>query len=95
MMRYSVQPKDKIFVKCYEFLSFAKNMGKNIRKNIIKNLRSKYGQNPHDHTKKSTKETIKIKVIGNQIANKITKISKTSEQNNLETLANENDQRNT
>ena len=28
MMRYSVQPGDRIFVKGYGFLSFAKNMGK-------------------------------------------------------------------
>ena len=27
-MRYSVQPRDRIFVKCYGFLFFAKNMGK-------------------------------------------------------------------
>ena len=30
MMRYSVQPRDWVFVKGYELLSFAKNMGKNI-----------------------------------------------------------------
>ena len=30
MARYSVQPKYRIFVKDYGFLSFAKNMGKNI-----------------------------------------------------------------
>ena len=29
-MRYSVQPRDRIFVKGYRFLSFAKNMGENI-----------------------------------------------------------------
>ena len=28
MTRYSVQPRDEIFVKGYEFLSFAKNMVK-------------------------------------------------------------------
>ena len=28
MTRYSVQPRDRIFVKGYEFFSFAKNMGK-------------------------------------------------------------------
>ena len=27
-MPYSVQPRDRIFVKGYGFLSFAKNMGK-------------------------------------------------------------------
>ena len=39
MMRYSLQPRDQIFVKGYGFLSFAKNMGKNIGKNISKNLK--------------------------------------------------------
>ena len=36
MMRYSVQRSDRIFVKGYRFLSFAKNQGKNIGKNISK-----------------------------------------------------------
>ena len=42
MMRYSVQPRDRIFVKGYRFFSFTKNMGKNIGKNISKNLSDKY-----------------------------------------------------
>ena len=42
MMRYSVQPRDRIFVKGYRFFSFAKNMGKKIGKNISKNLSDKY-----------------------------------------------------
>ena len=33
MTRYLVQPRDQIFVKDYDFLSFTKNMGKNISKN--------------------------------------------------------------
>ena len=37
MIRYSVQPRDRIFIKGYEVLSFAKNIGKNIGKSIIKN----------------------------------------------------------
>ena len=32
MMRYSVQPRDRIVLKGYGYLSFAKNMGKNISK---------------------------------------------------------------
>ena len=32
-MQYSIQPRDRIFVKGYGFLSFTKNMGKNIGKN--------------------------------------------------------------
>ena len=50
-MRYSTEPRDRIYVKGYGFLSFAKNMGKN--------LSNKYGQKLLDSTKKSTAEAIK------------------------------------
>ena len=40
-MRYSVQPRYRIFVKGYGFLSFTKNMDKNISKNVSKNLSGK------------------------------------------------------
>ena len=36
-MRYSIEPRDRIYVKGYGFLSFTKNMGKS--------LSNKYGQN--------------------------------------------------
>ena len=42
MTRHSLQPGDQIFVKGYEFMSFAKNMDRNIGKNISKNLGKKY-----------------------------------------------------
>ena len=38
MMRHSVQPRDRVFVKDYVFLSFGKNMVKNTGKNISKVL---------------------------------------------------------
>ena len=42
MRQYSVQPRDRIFIKCYGFFSFARNMGKNVGKNISQNLCGKY-----------------------------------------------------
>ena len=51
MVRYSVQPRDNIFVKGYGFFSFDKNMGKSIGKNISKNLSGKYSQKFLDHAK--------------------------------------------
>ena len=50
-MRYSIEPRDRIYVKGYGFLSFAKNMGKG--------LSSKYGQKLLDSAKKSTTDAIK------------------------------------
>ena len=42
-MRYSIEPRDRIFVKRYGFLFFAKNMGTHVTK-VAKNLSNKYGQ---------------------------------------------------
>ena len=41
MTHYSVQPRDCIFAKGYEFLSVAKNVVKNIGKTISKILSEK------------------------------------------------------
>ena len=42
--RYSAQLRDKIFLKGYGFLSFAKNMNKIIGQNISQSLNNKYSQ---------------------------------------------------
>ena len=74
-------------------------MGKNIGKNISKNLNSKYSQILLDHAKQSATGVLKTvskrtvhntteatdDLIGNKIADKITRVSKTSPQNNSET----------
>ena len=81
-MRYSIESGDRIYVKGYGFLSFAKNMGKN--------LSYKYGQNLLDSAKKSTTDAIKTAskraiqktaeatgdLTGNKIDGKITSTSK-------------------
>ena len=59
MTRYSVQPKDQIFVKGYGFLSFTRKMGKNIGRNISKSSRSKYSQKLLDHAKESATDELK------------------------------------
>ena len=58
MTRYSVQPRDQIFIKGYGFSSYAKNMGRNIRRNISKNLSSKYSQKLFDHAKQSATDAL-------------------------------------
>ena len=49
MTSYSVQLRNRVFVKGCEFSLFAKNMGKNIGKNISRNLSHKYDQKLPDH----------------------------------------------
>ena len=58
-MRYSVQPRNRVFVKGYGFLSFAKNIGKSIGKNISKNLSGEFNQKLLDHVKISAADAIK------------------------------------
>ena len=50
-MRYSIEPRDRIYVKAYGFLSFAKNMGKSLSNN--------YGQKLLDSAKNPTTDAIK------------------------------------
>ena len=101
MMRYSLQPRYWILVNGYEFLFFAKSMGKREGKNISEKLSGKYGQKITDHATDALKITSKRVIqktteatgdlIGNKIPDKITKISKTSQQNYSETVTNDND----
>ena len=87
-MIYSIKPRNRIYVKGYGFLSFAKNM--------ITSLSNKYGQKLLDSAKKSTADAIKTAskraiqktaeatgdLIGNKITDKITSISKKPSNNN-------------
>ena len=50
-IKYSIEPRDRIYVKGYEFFSFAKNMGKS--------LSNKYGQKLLDSATKSTTDALK------------------------------------
>ena len=50
-MRYSIEPRDRIYVKGYGFLSFSKNIGKS--------LSNKYAQKLLDSSKKCTADAIK------------------------------------
>ena len=65
MMRYSV-PRNWLFVKDYEFFSFAKNNGWDIGKNTSKRFSGKYSygmlatrQNILDHPEESARDALK------------------------------------
>ena len=97
MTLYSVQPKNRMYVKGHGFFSFAKDMGRNIGKRIIKKLSSKYNQNLIVNNKTSATDALKTAskiqkaaevtgdLIRNKIADKITRVSKTSPKNYSET----------
>ena len=78
-MRYSIEPRDRVCVKGYGFMSFARRMS------------NKYGQKLVNTAKKSATDAIKTAskrairkaaeatgdLVGNKIAHKITSVSKT------------------
>ena len=51
-MRYSIEPRDRRYVKGHGFLSFAKNIGKHATK-VTKNISNKYSQELVDTAIKS------------------------------------------
>ena len=75
-MGYSIEPRDRVYIKGYEFLSLAKNLSNNYSQKLI------------DISKKSTTDALKTAskwviqktaeatgdFIGNKIADKITSI---------------------
>ena len=94
-MRYSIEPRDIIYVEGYGFLSFAKNMSKS--------LSNKYGQKLLHNAKNFTTDAIKTAskraiqktaevtgdLIGNKNADKITSVSK---KKSAKELQNNNDE---
>ena len=79
-MRYSIEPRDRVYVKGYGFMSFARSMS------------NKYGKKLVDTAKKSATDAIKTAskrtiqktaeatgdLVGNKIADKIISVSKKS-----------------
>ena len=81
-MRYSIEPRDRIYVKGYGFLSFAKNMGKSLSNKYSQKLLDSAKKSTTDATKTASKRAIQKTaeatgdLIGNKIANKIISASK-------------------
>ena len=83
-MRYSIEPRDRVYVKGYGFMSFARSMS------------NKYGKKLVDTAKKSATDAIKTTskraiqktaeatgaLMGNKIADKITSVSKKKSNDN-------------
>ena len=57
-MCYSIEPRERRFVKGYGFLSFTRNLGTHATK-VAKNLNNKYGQKLADSAKKICNRCIK------------------------------------
>ena len=79
-MRYSIEPRERRFVKGYGFMSFARNFSDKYSKSLMDkgiNLSKTFAKTAG---RKILKETAKATgdLIGNKIADKITSASKTT-----------------
>ena len=83
-MRYSIEPRDRRYVKRYGFLSFAKNIGKDVSSKYSQKLVDTGKKSATDATKTASKRAIQKTAeatgdfIGKKIADKITSVSKKS-----------------
>ena len=68
-MRYSVKPKNRISVKCYRFLAFAKNKAENLNRN----LSDKNSKNCLDYVRNL--QQIWLKLLQKKIIRKLAKVS--------------------
>ena len=87
-MRYSTEPRDRIYVKGYGFLFFAKNIGKSLSNKYAATSATNVAQKLLNSAKKSTTDAIRTAskrviqkiaeaagdLIGNKIADKITSV---------------------
>ena len=103
MTRYSIEPRGQITVKGYWFWSFARNMriniGKNINKtlnvNTVRNFLIMLRKSAADAIENASKRLIKKTaesagdLIFNKVADKITKVWRTSPQNSSCTVESE------
>ena len=85
----SIEPRERRYIKGYEYLSLARNIGTHANK-VAKILNNKYGQKLADSVNKSATDAFKIAgkgviqrtdeatgdLVDNTIANKITMFSK-------------------
>ena len=89
-MKYSVELRDRIYVKRYGFLSFAKNMSKNLSNKYNKKLLNTAKKSTADAIKTTSKRAIQKTaeatgdLTGNKIADKITSVSKKTQNNESE-----------
>ena len=87
-MRYSIEPRDRVYVKGYGFLSFAKNIGKDLSDKYSQKLVDTAKKSATDVLKRATQETTEVTcdLIGNKIADKITDTATKKSNKNIPTI---------
>ena len=83
-MRYSIEPRKRVYVKGYGFMSFARSMSNKYGKKLLDTAKKSATDAIKTTSKKAIQKTAEATadLVGNKIADKITSISKKNPDNN-------------
>ena len=83
-MRYSIEPRNRIYVRGYGFTPFARSMSNLYGKNLINTAKKSATDAIKNASKRAIQKTAEATgdLVGNKIADKITSISKKKSDNN-------------
>ena len=87
-MRYSIEPKDRICVKGYGFMSVARSMSNKCGKKLVNTAKKSATDAIKTTSKRAIQKTAETTggLIGNKIADKTTSVSKKKSTNKLPTI---------
>ena len=79
-MRYLIEPRDRVYVKGYGFISFARSMSNKYGKKLVDTAKSSATDAIKTASKRAIQKTAEATgdLVGNKIADKITSVSKKS-----------------
>ena len=79
-MRYSLEPRDRVYVKGYGFMSFARSMSNKYGKKLVDTAKKSATDTTKTSSKRAIQKTAEATgdLVGNKIANKITNVFKKS-----------------
>ena len=77
-MRYSIEPRDRVYVKGYGFMSFARSMSNKYGKKLVDTAKKFATDAIKTASKRAIQKTAEATgdLVGNKIADKITSVSK-------------------
>ena len=83
-MRYSIEPKNRIYVQGYGFMSFVRSMSNKFGKKLVDTAKKSATDAIKTASKRAIQKTGEATgdLIGNKIADKITSVSKKKSNNN-------------
>ena len=87
-MRYSIKPRNRIYVKGYGFMSFARSMSNKYGKKLVDTAKKSVTDAVKTASKRAIQKTAEATgdLIGNKIADKMTSVSKKKSTKKLPTI---------